>query len=177
MRCPHSMNAVHRMCAWFTSSYHHIIYLHTVSFFLHHTEHRERFHRLYNKKSAMYDVDIKIQKRVPECFFFAIHCELLSSFRNRVRVEHSLLFSVFCCVLGISTKMEKSKSINAMAFKGFGTTLILCWFLTDNCLEHMSNVCKSFACLVSRKLCAGCNPHQSLSKGLKTHRIYASPSP
>lgn len=44
-------------------------------------------------------------------------------------------------------------------------------FECHNCFEHMKNVCKSFACRESRKLCADSNPRQSLFKGLKTHLI------
>lgn len=79
----------------------------------------------------MYDVDCgyKIQKRVPErCFFLSsfffafhsppspLHCELLSSFRTCVRVEHSLLLFLLLLLCAWNIYEDgKIKSINAMA--------------------------------------------------------------
>lgn len=67
-------------------------HIHSSSLFLRHIKHRERFHRLNNKKEAL--CGYKNTKRVPEnllAFSFFVLRELLSSFRIRIRVEHLLL--------------------------------------------------------------------------------------
>lgn len=83
-------------------------------------------------------------------FFAAIHCELLSSFRIRVRVEHSLLLFFLLLLCAWNTKMGKIKKYKCYGvqrdweldfifiFKGI-IVRIVC--------EYMRNVCKSFACL------------------------------